>query len=554
MNYDPVHLKMTVTQELGIQREKIENKTYFKEIYNLEMADYKILLFLEKRNKKQIKAFDLENKTTRTIIECDKNIRSFRHRHGDTLLIFNDSSIIFKSKNATLDFKFTHFSKGIMGDFEGNVIYIFDVQSNVISIYHHGSLQKKIGIKGLRVKELSSFRKCGSEFIISDCERHVVHRISMEGETLQTFGVSNDPGRHHKLAYPSDIQIIKDHIVIADSMNHRIIKINKKNEVVWSYGNEVTDAPFYQNKLYWPQSICITERGSLLIADTRNHRIIEINEKKELIQSWGTNQISKRALNFPRSIQYDDKTDMLLVSDTANDRILSIKATTGEIVNLCLKAKNLPPLRWPRWTWKQNEKMIIADSRHSRIITYHLNKHRYDICLLPFSADPHQIHGTPAGVYIVDSMLNKILFQSRTGRLSNAFEHLELNDPHLMDVSKQGWICIADSGNQRILILNQRKRIVKILYEICGTKLTFPRFCQFVNEHLLCVSTGMNGLLFIIELTSFQALYVIKTDEEEVMTAIDKSRSMCMLKGKIYLSDNYFSRILKLEIERDEGK
>ncbi|MFW9937185.1 MAG: aryl-sulfate sulfotransferase [Candidatus Thorarchaeota archaeon] len=104
--------------------------------------------------------------------------------------------------------------------------------------------------------------------------------------TAETAGPSNDPsniiwyygdyGNHSLLNHQHNPDYLSNgNIIIADSENHRILEINyTTKEVVWSY----------QGNLDWPRDADELPNGNLLITDSLHNRIIEIDRNtKEIV-------------------------------------------------------------------------------------------------------------------------------------------------------------------------------------------------------------------------------------------------------------------------------
>ncbi|MFX0061496.1 MAG: aryl-sulfate sulfotransferase [Candidatus Hermodarchaeota archaeon] len=104
--------------------------------------------------------------------------------------------------------------------------------------------------------------------------------------TAESIGPSNNPANilwwygdyeNHSLIYmqhnPDYLE--NGNIIIADSTNNRILEINKTSkQVVWSYAEG----------LKWPRDANVLDNGNVLITDSFNHRIIEVNkDTKEIV-------------------------------------------------------------------------------------------------------------------------------------------------------------------------------------------------------------------------------------------------------------------------------
>jgi len=75
--------------------------------------------------------------------------------------------------------------------------------------------------------------------------------------------------------------------LISDSDGNRILEINRKKEIVWSYGDGSTET------LWWPRGAVRLENGNTLITDSKNHRIIEISLEGRPIWKFQTEHVDK---------------------------------------------------------------------------------------------------------------------------------------------------------------------------------------------------------------------------------------------------------------------
>lgn len=76
-------------------------------------------------------------------------------------------------------------------------------------------------------------------------------------------------------------------LYIADAGLHQVFKINRDNEVLWSYGT-AGKAGHLENQLHQPHCLFQSPDGAFLIADTGNHRVLEISELSQKVRkTWG---------------------------------------------------------------------------------------------------------------------------------------------------------------------------------------------------------------------------------------------------------------------------
>jgi hypothetical protein len=112
------------------------------------------------------------------------------------------------------------------------------------------------------------------------------------------------------------------HVLITDQLNERIIEVDplNDNKIVWQYGTTGTSG-CGANQLNNPNSAELLATGHILIADENNNRVIEVNQKKQIVWSYGSctgTQLSGAAFasRLPNG--------HTLITDSNNSRILEV--------------------------------------------------------------------------------------------------------------------------------------------------------------------------------------------------------------------------------------
>ncbi|MBM3270441.1 MAG: PQQ-binding-like beta-propeller repeat protein [Candidatus Sericytochromatia bacterium] len=149
------------------------------------------------------------------------------------------------------------------------------------------------------------------------------------GQPVWTFG--GDADRARQLRAPrAATRLSNGNTLVVDTGNHRVVEVTAAGEIAWSYG-ELGRAGCAHGSLFKPQGAFRERRGNTVIADTGNHRIIEVNEGGEIVwqygnhsnrlgggQGSGANQLSEPAA----AIRLES--GGLLVADTGNQRVLEV--------------------------------------------------------------------------------------------------------------------------------------------------------------------------------------------------------------------------------------
>src|SRR5687768_1072335 len=116
---------------------------------------------------------------------------------------------------------------------------------------------------------------------ISDVGTHRILKLERDGKLTVVAGVGEagfegdgGPALAARLNAPSDILFDGDgNLLVADTFNHRIRKIDSKGIITTILGTGKTDS------LNNPQSMALDREGNLLIADTYNHVVKRVDRE-----------------------------------------------------------------------------------------------------------------------------------------------------------------------------------------------------------------------------------------------------------------------------------
>ena len=246
------------------------------------------------------------------------NVVSFKDPHG--IAINNDGTIIVadtsnhKIRGIDLDGNvYTIAGTGEMGDKDGpgneaTFIYPFGIaiRNDGIIVYVSGNKIRGIDLNG------------------------DVFTIAGTGE----YGDKDGHGNEATFHYPEGIAIMNDGtIIVADTYNHKIRGIDLDGNVftiagTGEYGDK--DGPGNEAAIDYPRGIAIRDDGTIIIADSGNHKIKGIDLDGNVFTIAGTGELGDKdgpgdeaTFNNPYGIAIrDDGT--IIVTDTYNHKIRGI--------------------------------------------------------------------------------------------------------------------------------------------------------------------------------------------------------------------------------------
>jgi hypothetical protein len=421
-------------------------------------------------------------------------------------------------------------------------------QYDLLEVDRHGQLLWYLPPAALNLRHPVAMQVLASGSVLCvDPPSHSAIELRRDGSLAWSWGRFDDPaGDKFRLCFPWAIQELSDgKRLIADSRNHRILLVGAHGLV-----SEVQspDVPFWE-----PMDAKLTSRGTWLVCDRGNKRVIEFDVDGEIVWQFPYSLTRNRFLSFPRSIEIDPK-GCMLVSDSAHNRIL-------EIINGRPKNWPLPTgfkLFWPRCARRTGAgSIIIADSRNSRIVevddTGELRNALAGINLSgrSFPEDPHDIRILGNGnLLIADAALNLVVETDWSGNIQWVIgdEGIELSDPHSAQQLDDGRVLIADTGHRRLAYVNRadgRNQVWSDFYQGPSCfRLRGPRYAEMSPDGtLIVVDTGNNRVLCIDSL--MQLLWVLSDLPQSPISSLNYPRwAQSVKRNEILVSDHLNHRIV----------
>ncbi|MBF0563847.1 MAG: hypothetical protein HQK89_01255 [Nitrospirae bacterium] len=109
---------------------------------------------------------------------------------------------------------------------------------------------------------------------------------------------------------------------VADSWNHRIVKLDKNGKFYASWGNSSTNAKVIN--LNDPSAVAVDNIGNVYVADKGNNRIVKFDSNGNTLDKWGksdnTTGKGNKEFDHPMGVAIDSSNNVY-VADTNNSRI-----------------------------------------------------------------------------------------------------------------------------------------------------------------------------------------------------------------------------------------
>ena len=374
----------------------------------------------------------------------------------------------------------------LVADAFWHVVYEFD---------RHGTIVWQFGEPGAPAKAMNCVSGPGhanmapnGRRLIADTRNHRVLSVSQEGEA-KTVG----PG-DGLLSDPACVEATTDeNLVICDGGNARVIESDEGGNILWQFGQPLRS----QRHFCFPRSVEFSNANQYLIADTANDRIVQADRSGTLSEL----QTQEAGLFWPRCVRWMPS-GSLLIADGRRGRIIEM-STDGHIINeLCeVQANGQKKLEDPHDVrLLPNGHLLVTDSPLDAVFETDWSGHVYrsiDKDSNVDLSDPHSAQLLKDGAVVVcDTGHHRVLSVSESGIKS--IETIEgnsgtfrMNRPRYAEIIDDGTMVIADTGNNRILAVTLTGQLIWELTEIPDSpipRLFQPRWAKLLNREEVVVT------------------------------------------------------------------
>ena len=300
---------------------------------------------------------------------------------------------------------------------------------------------------------------------------------------------------------PSSVKRLKNgNYLICDAGNRCVFELNSRGQVMPQYGS----LKIRKRSLSLPRSVQYLGNHRYMVANTAQNTIVDIDRRgmRELHVN------SHCGLFWPR-VARKTKERTVLVADGRNSRVLELSPHGNELRQLkqCRYKEQFLTLQDPHDVRLQsNQNVLIVDSPQNLVIETDWNGRaawtiglESDVVLL----DPHSAQQLPDGrIMIADTYNHRVvLVDPRTGSSKSITEiragaaHCRLSLPRYAEFAPDGTLAIADSGNNRVLITDLDFSFLWVLSGIPDSPipyLSLPRWVQPITRNELIISDHGN--------------------------------------------------------------
>ena len=326
--------------------------------------------------------------------------------------------------------------------------------------------------------------------LIADTRNHRILRIATDGSVGELRAADANFCSPSFVARSGDQRFL-----LCDAGNRRVIEINAAGLTTWQYGPGLGNGRWFS----FPRSVEIFE-GGYLVADTANDRVVHMSggEPRELCSKATSD------LFWPRCAR-SLVSGSLLIADGRNSRIIEV-SRDGAILKE-LGSTDVPPdleLRDPHdVTVLESGHLMLVDPPANRVIECSWSGEIYRVLgggdgSVELS-DPHSVQPLPDGhVLISDTRNNRIIRLDKKGSVVKIFEafrsdsgFLRFFRPRHVELAPDGSMVVADSDNNRISAATLNGELLWTLTQIPESPLPYinqPRWVHAPSSDEILIS------------------------------------------------------------------
>lgn len=293
--------------------------------------------------------------------------------------------------------------------------------------------------------------------------------------------------KNRALLSPSSVRRLKNgNHLICDAGNRCVFELDSGGRVVPQYGSlKVRTRSFL-----FPRSVQYLGDSRYMVADTAHNTIVDIDRRH--MREHPVN--SNCGLFWPRAAR-KTRTRTVLIADGRNSRVLELSPNGNELRQLkqCRHKDLFLTFQDPHDVRQQsNLNLLIVDSPQNLVIETDWNGRAAWVIGLDSDivlSDPHSAQQLPDGrIMISDTYNHRIVFvDPKTGLSESITEirvgatHCQFSLPRYAELAPDGTLAIADAGNNRVLVTDLDFSFLWVLSDIPDSPISYMRFPRWVQ-------------------------------------------------------------------------
>jgi len=201
-----------------------------------------------------------------------------------------------------------------VADFVQRAVHVFNKKGKFLFRFPDNALARAYGENGFIPLDIELYKN--RIFVTT---RNGIAIFNDKGKLQETWGKKRGK-TFGEFDFPNGIAINQKNgdIYVADTLNRRVVAMNKKGQVKWAVGRP-DKASKLSSFFSLPKGIALDNEGRIIVADTFEHSLVVLSPDGALLSILGTRGVEDAKFNFPEGITYNN--GRLIVSDKGNARI-----------------------------------------------------------------------------------------------------------------------------------------------------------------------------------------------------------------------------------------
>jgi hypothetical protein len=452
-------------------------------------------------------------------------------------------------------------SPNLLANLDAGHILISDTNGKrIVELNDSGQIIWQVGGKDKEaiIAPVNAIRLRSGTTLVTDSEGDRVIEFTKSGRVY--WELKNREGfRDLYLRRPVQaIRLLNGNTLIVDQGNHRVFEINHLDKIVWQYGTTAT-VGVTNSKLYSPSYVQRLSNGHTLITDTDNHRVIEIDENDEIVWQYGNtkNKLGsgygpgRDQLNSP---MYATKLENgnILIADTGNNRIMEVnpdKQVTWHVSTSMAEGSPISISPQKAFRMKNGHTLIFGLEQMVEVGEKGQLINIKQIEFLPKSPDFKEDTISLEEDKIITDRLNK----KNNDKAQQASSNYVRNMSSLAELE----VGLIDRANHRIFIVNRFKNIIWRFGEATedsNNYLERPQFVELVkDEYVLVADTDNHRVIKIYRPTKEIVWeYGISGAMGSGNNQLGHPRSVTLTPdNNILITDQYSSRVIEVNMGKE---
>ena len=385
----------------------------------------------------------------------------------------------------------------------GDDVYLADAGNRRIQVWTKDGTWLRTFGQGRFGGDMRGLAVANGQLYVSDSSNAQVDRFSLNGTYLGSFGsVGTGPGQ--MIDGGRELTVGLDgRVYVPDFGGYRVHVFSATGQFQFSFPSPAPGPP--DGGFNQPFDVAVdSQRGSVYVADTFNHRVQKFTTGGAFVSTWGARgDQANFGMNYPRGVAVDPVNGNVWLNNTRQGNVKIYNQNGGFIRSFGSWGTGSGQLKYSRGLWVSNTRAWISDSGNTRVkavsktgafqlerpcgISYNDLAHEgctdmvqaADGTVYAAAPSDHLIYrwtstGTPLGtfgagilqgpvgvaianntLYVTELDADRVSAFSLDGTYLGSFggpgsAHGRFRDPIGISADNAGNLYIADSGNERI--------------------------------------------------------------------------------------------------------